>query len=685
MKRFGLAAIFKFVDKGSRPAARAAKKVGLLGTALKGLRGVGHGVASTMGTLVMGVGRLAAKLGALAGGIGVGSAIKAFANFEGQMGAVKSVLGKEAAPMFDALSSKAKELGETTQFTAVESAAAMENLARAGFDANQIIGAIGPTLNAAAADGLDLATAADIVAANIKAFGLEAKTTEQAIASATRVADTLAYVSAKTNTNMTLLQEGMKFAAPVAKELGVSLEDTAATMGLLADIGLKGTLAGTSFKNALLQISKNAKSGRVKVGQFNAAIATTQDGNVNVSKTMQNVANQIARIPKATDRAKAAMELLGLRGIALPSAFKAALQDTEKMKKLFGDLAENAKGSAEQMAKMRLDNIRGDFVKLKSALEGALINFGGLIGSSLGLRGGIQGITSVLGQLSKAFAFFTDNPQMIDKNGVAIKGVSEKVTSFVQSGIQGFRAFQSWFSRVTVAAQPFMEALGQIWESLKNIIKTVTGTSTAGEGLKVLGNVLGATFAAVSETIKFVSIMIEEMFNLAVKAFNYIKNSITDNAIVDFVKFGHSLVEGAGTLAGKGYVKLFGEEPATRNVQPVKDAKVQSSGLLPVSAGDMVVDRSALAGAVAASRGGLAPSVASTMAGTASPGGQTSPPPVNVDVGGDITIQVPVTIDGRQVALAVARANLSDLERSGATMRPGERSALLQRGFRNQF
>jgi|GEM_PF-4521404 len=682
MKRFGLAAIFKFVDRGSKPAARAAKRVGLLGTALKGLKAVGGGVTRTLGALVLGVGRFAAKVGVLAGGIGIGAAIKSFADFEGQMGAVKSVLGKEAAPQFDALSAKAKELGETTQFTAVESAAAMENLARAGFDANQVIGAIGPTLNAAAADGLDLATAADIVAANIKAFGLEAKTTAQAVASATRVADTLAYVSAKTNTNMTLLQEGMKFAAPVARQLGVSLEDTAATMGLLADVGLKGTLAGTSFKNALLQISKKAKDGKVAVGGLSAKIVTLQDGSVNVAATMQNVGAAVAKIPTATGRAAAMMKVLGLRGIALPGAFKAALEDGTKLDKLFKNLAIDSKGASDRMATMRLDNIRGDFIKLKSALEGALINFGGLISSSLGFRGGIKGLTSVLGQLSKAFGFFTENPQEINKNGVAIKGVSDKVASFVQSGLQGFQAFKSWFNRVTVAAQPFIEALGQVWESFGNIIKVVTGTKTAGEGLKVLGNIMGASFAALAETIKFVALMLEETWNLAVKVFNYIKKSITDNAIVDFIKIGHGLVKGAGELAGKGYVKLFGEEPATSKLKPAQDARVNSPGLLPVSAGDIVVDRSALASAVTAARGAMAPSVVQAAAGAA-PAQMNAAQPV--DLSGQITVNVPVTIDGRQVALAVAKVNLSDLERSGARMRPGARSALLQRGFQNAY
>jgi hypothetical protein len=112
--------------------------------------------------------------------------------------------------------------------------------------------------------------------------------------------------------------------------------------------------------------------------------------------------------------------------------------------------------------------------------------------------------------------------------------------------------------------------------------------------------------------------------------------------------------------------------------KPAKDAFVTATGLLPVSAGDVLLDRASLAGAVVSQmRGGLAGRAGAGALGGGDPG-RTSPAPAG---GGELRIEVPVEIDGRQIALAVARVKLDDLERSGAKIEPGSRAALLQRGF----
>lgn len=649
MKRFGLAATFKFFDKGSAKMRGTRRNVGLLGRSLGGI-----GTASR--AAMRGIAGLTARVSALAGGVGVGAAIRSFSNFEGQMGAVKSVLGREAAGSFSALEAKAKNLGETTQFTAVQSAEAMENLARAGFDADQIIGAIGPTLNAAAAEGMDLASAADIVASNIKAFGLQAE-------DATRVADTLAFVSAKTNTNMQTLQEGMKFAAPIANSLGVNLENTASTLGLLADIGLKGSLSGTAFKNAMLQVSKNSKRSQISVGGLSTRIEKLDSNSVDVVGTFRNILKSLRNIKSPTDRAAAAMKVLGLRGIGLPSAFEAALEDGKKMDVLFQNLEKNAKGAAERMAKMRLDNVKGDFVKLRSATEGVLINFGKSIALAVGMRGGIKGLTATLGQVSKAFGFFNDNPRAIAKNGIAIEGVSDGVTSFAQNVLRAVATVRATFNRLRPAFSTILDAAREGFELFGKLVRVLTLSDTTAEGWRTLGRVVGATFSAAADTGKFLVTVVETVID----------------GVGEIVRFFRNL---PGNLSEKVF-SLFQDRAEARvtDVRPARDAVVRSGGFVPVSAGDVVLDRSALAGALTSSmRGGLASSVSPAL-GQGDPG-RVTPPPANVNVGGEITVTVPVQIDGRQVALAVGRANLSDLERHGATLNPGDRSALLQRGFR---
>ena len=156
--------------------------------------------------------------------LATGLAVREASNFEAQMSVVQSVLLGTKEDMIG-LSDVTKTLGATTVFTAKEAADGAEFLARAGFEMRDIISALPGVLDAAAASGIGLGEAANIVASNIGAFGLEAN---QAI----EVADALALTTALTNTNMIELGEGMKFVGQKAARLGFSVEETATAMGI---------------------------------------------------------------------------------------------------------------------------------------------------------------------------------------------------------------------------------------------------------------------------------------------------------------------------------------------------------------------------------------------------------------------------------------------------------------------
>ena len=382
-----------------------------------------------------GMGQLA--VAGVAIGAAGGFAIKKFADFGGQMGAVQAVL-QTSQSNFNKLEKVAKELGRTTSFTAVQAAEAMENFARAGFDTTQVISGLSPVLSAAEADGIDLATASDIVASNIKAFGLEAE-------DAARVADTLAFVSAKTNTNMIGLGEGLKFAAPVANQLGIELEDTTAILGALADIGIKGTLSGTAFKNALLQISKQAKNGKVNVGGMAVEIKSLDDGSLDMTETFKRVVKRLSQITDRTKRSSAAMDLLGLRGLSTGAAFEALGKDQKKMILLLGrnadgmsNLAVSAKGMAKRMAEIRLKNLRGDFVRFGSAIDGVATEIGEALSNTIGLGSGLQNLTGFISQAAAAFQRFGESPALLEQK-VALKGVDTAASEMVQGFLLGLR------------------------------------------------------------------------------------------------------------------------------------------------------------------------------------------------------------------------------------------------------
>jgi len=384
-ERVGLFAQLKF------NADSAVNNMRKASTAMGGLTRHTSRMKAGLKDMQSGFASMAIPAGAVAAATGL--AVKKFSDFSGQMGAVKAVLGKDAAPAFGHLEDLAKKLGASTAFTATQAAEAMENLARAGLKPREIMASIRPVLDAAAAEGMNLADAASIVSKNMRAFGLNA-------GQATRIADALAFVSAKTNTNMVQLQEGMKFAGPVANKLGINVEDTALALGVLSDSGIDASNAGTALKNALLKLSAANKSGFVMVGKHRVAIEKNAEGGVLLRDTFENITHALAKMPEKMDQSQAAMKLLGIRGFSVESAL-AAISDPKKralfdkvkvtvngVTKEVSRLQLKAKGASNEMAEMRLDNISGLFTKLSSAIDGVVLEFGSAAVNALSLGGG---------------------------------------------------------------------------------------------------------------------------------------------------------------------------------------------------------------------------------------------------------------------------------------------------------
>ena len=162
--------------------------------------------------------------------VGIGTAAaKTAMDFEYQMSRVEAISGATGEELAT-LEEQAKELGRTTQYSAVQSAEAMEQLASAGFEANEIYTAMPGLLDLAATDNIELARAAEIAAAAINGFGLEASDVGH-------VADVLAESAARTNASVSSLGYSFKYVAPYSAALGVTIEETAAAIGILSDAG----------------------------------------------------------------------------------------------------------------------------------------------------------------------------------------------------------------------------------------------------------------------------------------------------------------------------------------------------------------------------------------------------------------------------------------------------------------
>lgn len=388
--------------------------------------------------------------------------------------AVLSPVGGTAAD-FKMLESLARDLGRTTSKTAIEAAEGMELLARAGFKPVEIMGAIPAVLRAAEAEGLDLATATDIVASSLRGFGLDAS-------EAARVSDTLAFTSARTNTSMVALREGLKFVAPKAREMGLSLEDTTATLGILANVGLKGSVGATALKNALTKLATGAKKGVFSIGKVKVKI-TEADGSMrNWEEIMREILPAFGAIKNEATRAAELSKLFGIRGATAVSAIRAT--KPEDIASIFDDIREKSKGAAEEMAKIKLATPTGEMKLLVSAISDVAINLTDMISAKF--SSGVKGLTGSIADLGFAFALDAKpaaerTAEEIDKFKLlspTIKGIVEGVKFFGETISEIFGVFaevtRDVFGSFELDGASLMDVISRIVKVSLTLIKTMT-------------------------------------------------------------------------------------------------------------------------------------------------------------------------------------------------------------------
>ena len=193
--------------------------------------------------------------------LGLGTAaVKTTADFDASMSKVSAVSGATGEDL-EALRAKAREMGSQTKFSASEAADAMNYMAMAGWKTNDMLGGIEGIMNLAAASGEDLATTSDIVTDALTALGMSA-------GDSAHFADILAAASSNANTNVSLMGESFKYVAPIAGSMGASAEDLSIALGLMANSGIKGSQAGNSLKNALVNLIKPTKQQAAAMQQL---------------------------------------------------------------------------------------------------------------------------------------------------------------------------------------------------------------------------------------------------------------------------------------------------------------------------------------------------------------------------------------------------------------------------------
>lgn len=341
----------------------------------------------------------AAAVGAVATAVAgvTTAAIKTGKEFENSMSQVAATMGidkatKDGLKNYQTLETAAKEMGESTAFTASEAAEGLNYLALAGYSADQAATALPYTLKLAGAGAMDLADASDMVTDAMSALNLEANNKNLSTFS-----DQLAKSASTTNTNVKQLGEAILTVGGTAANLKGGTAELNTALGILANNGIKGAEGGTHLRNMLLSLesptaaaAKQLEKLGVNVYDAKGNLRSLNDIFSDVQKSTQGMTNQQVDGILAT--------LFNKRDLASARAMmKAAGDDFSKIEKTISESA----GACDQMYKTQLDNLEGDLALFTSALQGLGIEIYENIGG--GVREGVQLATECIGDLNKAF------------------------------------------------------------------------------------------------------------------------------------------------------------------------------------------------------------------------------------------------------------------------------------------
>lgn len=310
----------------------------------------------------------------------VGNVIELGQNFASTMSEVSAISGATGED-FEKLEACAREYGATTVFSASNAAEALKYMSLAGWDADQSTSALGGVLNLAAASGMELGAASDMVTDYLSAFAMEA-------GDAAYFADLLSYAQSHSNTTAEALGEAYKNCAANLNAAGQDVETVTSLLEGMANQGYKGSEAGTAMAAIMRDITNGMKDGAIKIGETSVAVMDAQ-GN------FRDLTDILTEVEAATNGMGDAE-----RAVALSSTFTADstkglnLILNEGMDKIAGYEEElrGASGSAEEMANIMNDNLSGDVAAMNSAFEELGLKIYDALESKL--RAGVQFITN---------------------------------------------------------------------------------------------------------------------------------------------------------------------------------------------------------------------------------------------------------------------------------------------------
>lgn len=456
MEQFSVEALLKATDSGFVKTFKDAqdavktfeKKSNSMTTAVgKVMQGTGAEMTKYITTPLIGVGVAAAKVGG---------------DFEEQMSRVKAISGA-TGDTFEQMKQQAIDLGAKTAFSAKESAAGMENLASAGFSAQEIMKAMPGLLDLAAVSGGDVALASENTATALRGFGLEAS-------EAGHVADVFARAAADTNAEVGDMGEALKYVAPVANSMGISLEETAAAIGIMSDAGIKGSQAGTTLRGALSRLARPTKAMQDTMDNLGVSFYDA-DGKMEPLKT------QVELLKKAFEGLTPEQQQNALVTLYGQESLSGMMALIDKGPDSLGKLTKSLKdsdGAADDMARTMQDNMNSSIEQMFGAFESAAIVIQKILAPS---------IKKVADAISGLVEKFVSAPESTQKLVVAIGAIA-------------------------IAIGPVLYALGMVVKAFQTM---KVGLGVLGNGIslfKKLGSAIGFLTSPVGLVIAAVALLV---------------------------------------------------------------------------------------------------------------------------------------------------------------------------------
>ncbi len=421
--------------------------------------------------------------------VAASAAVKVGSSFTASMSQVSATMGiTRMSEEYETLSAAAEEMGAATKFSATQAGDALNYLALAGYDANKAVSALPTVLNTAAAGGLDLAYASDLITDSMSALGLGMDELES-------FSDKLAKTSQKSNTNIAQLGEAILTVGGTAKTLSGGVTELNTMLGLIADNGIKGAEGGTALRNIILSLSAPTDTAAEAMKRLNVSAFDSQG---NLRDLSEVFADFNAALAPLTDQQKtqALNEIFNKVDLKAVNALLGT--SAERFDELEGYI-ENCEGAAAEMAKTMDDNLTGDLTIMSSALEG--LGIAAFDKFENPMRSAVQAVTEDISQLTteiKDGALSEQFDKISDAAGRLITAVGEFAANDLLPGLINSMSAIIEHGNVIISV---VAGIGAAVAALKIgpvIVGLIASVQTANVQLALLAGQFGS--AAVSAT-----------------------------------------------------------------------------------------------------------------------------------------------------------------------------------------